>query len=388
MFQRGALLLASAPVVLGQDPSSRHGHKSSRDWLSREQVGPAVAAESLVAEDALPREFDYRNINGQSLVTSDWNQHIPQYCGACWIHGTLSALNDRIKVMRRGQYPDVRLGRQSILNCVPDKDGDGTYPGCDGGDAPMIHKYMHENKVPDETCMPYQAMNMGCTADTVCRNCGTGDKGCWAVPKFIGYGVSSYGSVSGEVAMMKEIFARGPIVCSFATDGPFMWHYSENVVQHEGVYVWPEKKNASEVDHDMEVVGWGETPSGIKFWVIRNSWGTYWGEAGWLKLERGVNSLLSEADCAWAIPTWDGLDEAVADRTLGGYTIGQQPEVVYEQTPYEMPGFALQAAATPEESAELSIAALGSFVAGITATLVVLRVSQRRQIEQPQSLLG
>lgn len=55
----------------------------------------------------------------------------------------------------------------------------------------MIHKYMYENKVPDESCMPYQGMNMGCQADTVCRNCAK-DNGCWAVPDFIGYGVSSY----------------------------------------------------------------------------------------------------------------------------------------------------------------------------------------------------
>lgn len=209
------------------------------------------------------------------------------------------------------------------------------------------------------------------------------------MPNYIGYRVSSYGAVSGEKAMMKEIFARGPIVCSFATDGPFMWHYSENVVQHEGVYVFREKKNKSEVDHDMEVAGWGETPSGIKYWVIRNSWGTYWGQAGWLKLERGLNTLLSESDCAWAIPTWDGLDEALADRTLGDYKTGAQPKSVYEDSPFQMPGqFALAEAAPSQEETSSSIAALGSFIAGIAATMVVAKASQRRAVQQPRSLLG
>jgi hypothetical protein len=27
---------------------------------------------------------------------------------------------------------------------------------------------------------------------------------------------------------------------------------------------------------DVEIVGWGETDTGEKWWKIRNSWGTYW----------------------------------------------------------------------------------------------------------------
>ena len=40
--------------------------------------------------------------------------------------------------------------------------------------------------------------------------------------------------------------------------------------------------------------------------MIRNSWGTYWGENGFMRLIRGVNNLGVESDCAWATPvdTW------------------------------------------------------------------------------------
>jgi len=327
MLPRVVLLGLAQQASAGQ-ATHDHGYRSSEPWIPKENVGPAVAAEILLAEQPLPSSLDYRNLNGQNMVVSDWNQHIPNYCGSCWIHGTLSALSDRIKLMRNGQFPDVRLGRQSILNCVPDPEGKGPPPGCHGGSPDMIHKYMYENKVPDESCMPYQGVNMGCQADTVCRNCAKG-KGCWAVPEFIGYGVSSYGFVSGEQAMMQEIFARGPIACSFATDDPWMFNYSENVVRHDGVYVTKQKKTANDIDHIMEVAGWGETPAGLKYWVIRNSWGTYWGEAGWAKLERGVNALMVESSCAWAVPTWDGLDEALPGHTLGSYTVGQQPSAAY-----------------------------------------------------------
>jgi hypothetical protein len=385
----GLLVLIQMLAALGEEMHWNHGHVSSARWLPRELAGPAVAAETLVAEESLPTHFDWRNVNGKNFVTADWNQHIPQYCGACWIHGTVSALNDRIKVMRQAKFPDVMLGRQAVVNCVPSADGKGPNPGCNGGDAWLIHRYMHENKIPDETCMPYQARNMACEPFNVCRNCGTGEKGCWPVKNWIGYGVSSYGKVVGEKAMMKEIYARGPIVCSFATDDDYMYRFSENVIQHEGVYATPKRYNESQIDHDMEVAGWGETPSGMKYWVIRNSWGTYWGESGWLKLRRGVNELLSESDCAWAVPTFDDIDVDLEGKVLGDYMLGIQtlPEVAAK---VDGPVALAQAGLEASDGKNVgSTAALPcAFIAGIAVTLAVVKLAGSKRMQKQPFILG
>jgi len=96
--------------------------------------------------------------------------------------------------------------------------------------------------------------------------------------------------------MMNEIYQRGPISCGVAVTGALL-NYTGGIFN--------DTTGNIDIDHDISVVGWGEE-NGVKFWNIRNSWGTYWGENGFFRLIRGTNNLAIETDCSWTVPrdTW------------------------------------------------------------------------------------
>ena len=44
--------------------------------------------------------------------------------------------------------------------------------------------------------------------------------------------------------------------------------------------------------------------------IGRNSWGTYWGENGWFRIQMHHNNLGIEHECDWGVPLPDGSKPA------------------------------------------------------------------------------
>lgn len=100
------------------------------------------------------------------------------------------------------------------------------------------------------------------------------------------------GKVSGEENMMAEIYNRGPIACGVAVPEA-LENYTGGIFQ--------DKTGDLNIVHDISVVGYG-VENGVKYWVVRNSWGEAFGENGYFRVIRGVNNIAIETDCAWATP--------------------------------------------------------------------------------------
>lgn len=254
-------------------------------------------------QNDLPKSFSWSNVNGVNYLTKNLNQHAPVYCGSCWAHGSVSALADRIKIMRKAAYPDIHLSIQFILNCR-------LGGSCNGGDHLAAYKAITDyGSIPYEDCMVYQACSsdsaeegcknkkdFDCSAVNVCRTCDTfSNKGgmCSPIKYYPNATIASFGAVRDYTNMMAEIYKNGPIACGIN---------AEVIVDYKsGILDAPNKLKI--VNHIISIVGWGyDESSGKQYWNIRNSWGSFWGELGFMRLVLGENQLGIEKNCAFAIP--------------------------------------------------------------------------------------
>jgi len=270
-------------------------------WRGNSTISP-LPHETL-GDEVVPKAFTWCNKDGVNYCTMSRNQHIPQYCGSCWAHGSVSALGDRIKIARGAKGIDINLAVQHILNCAD-------VGSCHGGSVDGPYQWLHQKSksgtgIAYETENPYMACSSEssiglcsagdwtCTDENVARTCSTFPPSgkCVGLKKYPNATISEYGSISGQRAMQKEIFARGPISCGI--DASPILKYTGGIATDRG----------EGVDHVISVVGWGDDATHGGYWIVRNSWGEYWGEMGYIRVKFGA--LMVEEQCAWAVPkTW------------------------------------------------------------------------------------
>lgn len=255
-----------------------------------------------VPTGGIPAEFTWCNKDGRSYCTASVNQHIPQYCGSCWAQASLSALADRIKIARNASGIDVQLSVQHLLNCG------GKAGSCHGGDAGATYQWIKSigdktgSGIAYTTAQPYLAcssdstngfcksegMDWSCNLLNTARTCGGFGKKCVGLNQYPNATIAEHGTISGKDAMMKEIFSRGPIACDIDARG--VANYTTGIA----------RAKSTETNHVVSVVGWGQDSNQGLYWIVRNSWGEYWGEHGYVRIAEGAVNI--ESNCNWAVP--------------------------------------------------------------------------------------
>lgn len=203
-----------------------------------------------------PTSYDWRSANA---VTPVYNQ---EQCGSCWAFSTTEEIESQW-FLAGNQL--TQLSMQQIVSC------DHQDSGCNGGEPPTAYKYViSAGGLDSYSSYPYTS--------------GAGNSGqCKFNKANIAAKISNWAWVSvapfyNETAMLYGSWQYGPL--SICVDASSWQFYTGGIVT---------SNCGTKIDHCVQLVGWNTSPSGIPYWIVRNSWGTSWGNNGYIYIERNKN---------------------------------------------------------------------------------------------------
>ena len=285
------LLVLSISLVAGFIPCHKpHSPHVPLEHLLDESHRPGVKYPKL---SDLPSSLDWRWHNNQRFTTWTRNQHIPNYCGACWAMSSTSALSDRIMILSNNSFPEWSVSPQVLLDCEMDDDG------CHGGSPGHVAKYFLTNGIPEDTCHQYSATGHDtgniCNQEAICSTCPPHNHGeCIIQSPYRLWFITEYGHVAGVENITKAL-QDGPVTCAMAVTDEFE--------SYKGFDIFNDTTGDETLVHDISLVGYGtDSETGIDYWIGRNSWGTYWGNDGYFRIIKGSDNLGIEKACVWVTP--------------------------------------------------------------------------------------
>lgn len=228
----------------------------------------------------LPEQFDWRNVNGVNYVSPVRNQG---ECGSCYAFSSLAMLESRLRIMTNNTLK-VSFSPQDIVSCSKYSQG------CMGG-FPFVTagKYAQDFGAVSEECYPYKGHDYSCNR----KHC---KRYYVANYKYIG---GFYGGCNEEL-MKIDLIENGPLTVAFQVYPDFML-YKSGIYQHTRILLRFNPFHL--VSHGVLITGYGiDNNTGEKFWIVKNSWGTNWGENGYFRIRRGTNECSIESMAVSAIP--------------------------------------------------------------------------------------
>jgi KDEL-tailed cysteine endopeptidase len=218
---------------------------------------------AFVSEGASPSSIDWRT-KGAVTPVKDQGQ-----CGSCWSFSATGAMEGAWQIAT-GDL--VSLSEQQLVDCSAGfKYGNH---GCNGGLMDGAFQYAIDNGMCTEAEYSYQARSGTCEE-------------CDAVVE-----ISSCVDVTpeNEVALENAV-SQGPVSVAIEADTRTFQLYTGGVLTSDAC--------GTNLDHGVLVVGYG-TEGAQDYWLVKNSWGTSWGEDGYIKLGK-TSSTHNKGVCGIAM---------------------------------------------------------------------------------------
>lgn len=267
-------------VLRAHDGAHEVGLNKFSDWTEQQFAAYQTYKPSLKkhapsthvkSKGALPTEVDWRK---QGLVADVKDQ---KSCGSCWTFSAVASI-EGAHAKRNGKL--VTLSEQNLVDCVKKErlplEEEDCCDGCDGGLMDNAFDYIiskQKGGIDTEASYPYRGEDEKCTFEASSEGARIAN---WTdVPQ------------GDELSLLDALATVGPV--SVALDASRGWQTYAGGVMAPRTFLGC-SSSPDKADHGVAVVGYGTDPVGGDYWIVRNSWGSSWGEGGYMRLKRGVNA--------------------------------------------------------------------------------------------------
>ncbi|MDP8223499.1 MAG: C1 family peptidase [Candidatus Lernaella stagnicola] len=266
-------------------------------WEFGDPPAPMSYINEIEIPKDMPAHLDWRNIDGENFMTPIKDQHP---CGTCATFSSIAAFESLIKIAVGNAFVEPDLSEQHVYSC------EGPLPYTLF--HPMI--YLKNSGAPDETCMPYNCDFAGerpscqdTCADWDARSFQTTD-----------YRFFMWPNEEQIIAALQD----GPIIAGMQVYEDFQ-DYTGGIYEHVTGKILG--------GHGVALIGYDKDE---QYWIIKNSWGTEWGEEGYARLRWQTGMLrfsYQSVDVQVDYETLCGADTAPAIDGLAILNaVGELPE--------------------------------------------------------------
>ncbi|KAL1225369.1 Senescence-specific cysteine protease SAG12 [Cardamine amara subsp. amara] len=227
------------------------GYKGNSMFSSRSGITATPFRYQNISAGALPISVDWRKKGAVTPIKDQGS------CGCCWAFSAVAAIEGATQI-KKGKL--ISLSEQQLVDC------DTKNFGCGGGWMDTAFEYIMGNGgITTESNYPYKG------EDATCNSMKTNLK----ATSITGY---EDVPVNNEKALMNAV-AHQPVSIAIEGGGFDFQFYSSGVFTGECT---------TDLDHAVTAIGYGESNNGLKYWIIKNSWGTSWGENGYIRIQKDV----------------------------------------------------------------------------------------------------
>ena len=199
-----------------------------------------------------PESLDYRSKMNEAKDQGN--------CGSCWSFCTTSVLEGVVNIKKNVLK---RFSEQQLIDC------DSNDNGCDGGHPQNAYEFIKSNNgLTYEDNYPYTEVQGTCKS--------VSNK----------YTITKYDRVTdGDEENLKELLNKyGPIAIGMdASSAAFQLYSKGKIFSNDNC-------KRLVLNHCVTLVGYGSNSDG-DYWIVRNSWGTSWGDEGYFLLARNENNM-------------------------------------------------------------------------------------------------